>query len=468
MSSAPLDSSGQAREALATAVSNFGPRILSNPQMLENVFRDLLPDAPREVSILVTAAQAEVPSLLQDRIGQHMDPDTATRLTASVLGEQRALDGAACLWATTEFARALGYAVSDVPAAGPTGTQPDAGGSGWTAAAPSAAAPPGGFAPPWPGSPAGTGAPPGSGAPAGTGTPPWAGAQAGTGTGAPPWAGAQAGAGTGTSPPGPAMPQGAGIGEDDRTRTQGTGGFAAGGVAAGGFAAGGAGGVSPPHSPPPRGGRNRLVAAVVAAVLVVGAVVGFLVTRGPAKSTVQTTTTTTPSNPTTTLPRITTTTTPNTTTPPSLTSLTQLVPGDDQDPTTCSPFQLVNTQAQQAQVVSSLRCEDTDVNAFVFAIQFQTLLDYEEELTTFNATANYDLATASPACPPESGTQGGTSYSFSSFPARSGQFLECFSDNQGFTYVWTLPSENAFLWTTTTQPSDVENWWSQGSADPSF
>ena len=47
MEATGLDTSGEARDALRYAVENFGPRVLSNPQMLSNVFQDLLPDRKR-------------------------------------------------------------------------------------------------------------------------------------------------------------------------------------------------------------------------------------------------------------------------------------------------------------------------------------------------------------------------------------------------------------------------------------
>ena len=53
-----LDVQGEAREALGTAVASYGQRVLSDPHTLGNLVADLLPDLPRERSLLVTAAEA--------------------------------------------------------------------------------------------------------------------------------------------------------------------------------------------------------------------------------------------------------------------------------------------------------------------------------------------------------------------------------------------------------------------------
>jgi hypothetical protein len=127
--------------ALREAVAQRGPEVLSNPQVLANLLSDLLPDAPREASLLLQAAEVDVRGALIGNTGANMDPDTAVRLAASSLEQQRALAPGACVWATTVMARALGYPVTDpgvlqtgaaptVPAPG----QPDA----WGATAPAA------------------------------------------------------------------------------------------------------------------------------------------------------------------------------------------------------------------------------------------------------------------------------------------------------------------------------------------
>ena len=110
----PLDEQGEAREALNSAVTNYGPRILQNPQILGNVVTDLLPDLPREQNLLIAAAEADVAADLSQHIrNQNLEPGTAVQLAAHALAGRKSIDPAASMWVTTEYAKALGY---DVPA----------------------------------------------------------------------------------------------------------------------------------------------------------------------------------------------------------------------------------------------------------------------------------------------------------------------------------------------------------------
>ena len=460
MSTVHLDPGGQAREALASAVANFGPQILSNPQMLENVFRDLLPDSPREVSILVTAAQADVATLLQDRVGQHMDPDTAVRLTASVLGERRALDATACQWATAEFARALGYTITEAAAMTPTDRLADdvSDVRGWgqeSMAAPAEGAVLAGGA--------AAGAAPADAQPAS----------------APPAGGATPAAGA--TPPGTGAGF-AGAGEDDRTRTQGVGQPHEGGLFTPAAAAGGAAGAAAAGGgagKPPVDRRRLLLGAGAVVVVVVVVVVVLLVGNKPKHSsdvtttTRPTTTTHTTSPPTTSTQNNTTTTTPGPA--GNLTALTQLVPGDDQDPSTCKHYTVTDQEAPL--INNSIQCADPDLSTNIFAFQFKTFADYEGALENVNSDENFDPQTVAQECPAGSASQGIESYSFQDFPAREGQVVECFIETSGsldgdLTYLWTLPSQNTYMFTT--EPGGraeypaIEQWWAEQSADPQF
>ena len=117
-----LDAQGEAREALGTAVTSYGQRVLSDPHTLGNLVADLLPDLPRERSLLVTAAEAGIAAEMRQHVeGQHIDPDTAVQLVASALSDRRALDPAAGLWVASEYAQALGYQVRAYPSAVPSG-----------------------------------------------------------------------------------------------------------------------------------------------------------------------------------------------------------------------------------------------------------------------------------------------------------------------------------------------------------
>ena len=128
MSGDAYDVQGEVRDALNTAVEGYGKRVLSDARVLGNLVGDLLPDLPRERSLLVTVAEAGVAAELTQHVeGQHMDADTAVALTARSLAENRALEPAASMWVATEYAKALGYQVrSQLPpsVAEPTDTPP--------------------------------------------------------------------------------------------------------------------------------------------------------------------------------------------------------------------------------------------------------------------------------------------------------------------------------------------------------
>ena len=112
MSQPPLDAQGEAHEALGTAVASYGQRVLSDPQILGNLVTDLLPDLPRERSLLVAGAEAGIAAEMMQHIQeQHIDPDTAVQLAARGLSERRAIDPAASMWVASEYAQALGYPV---------------------------------------------------------------------------------------------------------------------------------------------------------------------------------------------------------------------------------------------------------------------------------------------------------------------------------------------------------------------
>jgi hypothetical protein len=109
-SQSPLDERSEAHNALNSAVANYGPRVLQNPQMLGNVVTDLLPDSPRERNLLVAAAEAGVAAELNQHVQeQHVDAGTAVQLVAHGLAERKSIDTAASMWVTAEYARALGY-----------------------------------------------------------------------------------------------------------------------------------------------------------------------------------------------------------------------------------------------------------------------------------------------------------------------------------------------------------------------
>ena len=149
-----LDTQGEAHEALGTAVASYGQRVLSDPHTLGNLVADLLPDLPRERSLLVTGAEAGIAGAMRQHVEeQHIDPDTAVQLVATALSERRAIDPAAGLWVATEYARALGYQVRPSTAAAPPGPAPQRPpGQFWPPALPPQSWPPAGQppGPSWP------------------------------------------------------------------------------------------------------------------------------------------------------------------------------------------------------------------------------------------------------------------------------------------------------------------------------
>jgi hypothetical protein len=100
----------EAQKALRAIVSDpvYGVSALSSAQIMANLLKDLLPDAPREVSILVAAAEAGVASSLRDRVSQGMDVGTASAVVAGSFAASTPFRPEACNWAVSEIAGALG------------------------------------------------------------------------------------------------------------------------------------------------------------------------------------------------------------------------------------------------------------------------------------------------------------------------------------------------------------------------
>jgi len=128
MTSQPWDSSGNARRALQGIVRDpqFGPAALSQPAVMTNLLKDLLPDEPREAGLIVAAAQADLAGTLRGYAAQGVDPGTAVRLTAGSFVSNTSHTPQACTWIVTELAAALGMDTADktvVPSADATAAQ---------------------------------------------------------------------------------------------------------------------------------------------------------------------------------------------------------------------------------------------------------------------------------------------------------------------------------------------------------
>jgi hypothetical protein len=109
VTSVPWDAQGEAHAALRAIVADprYGPPALSNAQTMTNLLKDMLPDAPRESSVLVAASEAGVAGMLQGNVSQGMDVATASRLAAGTFENQTALTPDACNWAVGILASAL-------------------------------------------------------------------------------------------------------------------------------------------------------------------------------------------------------------------------------------------------------------------------------------------------------------------------------------------------------------------------
>jgi hypothetical protein len=420
MNEQQLDAQGEAHEALGAVVNDYGRQVLSDPRMLGNLVTDLLPDLPRERSLLVTAAESGVAGELTRHVQeQRLDPDTAVQLVARSLTDRRSIDPAASTWVATEYAQALGYRAPS--AARPTSipTAVAAAAPVMTAVAPDAnpqTAP----SQPYPPAPAG----PAGGYPAGP---------------------------AGGYPAGPA----------------------------GGYPAG-----IPPQGPPswpahPPARKRRNLAPILAAggtALVVGIyfAVAAVVGIAPfAKHTPKPG----PTHPTT-APPTTHRTTP-TTTPaspvlaPGVAPLTALLPADVDDPATqCHAAPAAGWT--NPGLVQALQCSDPGLpGGDVYAYQLNSFANYQTAWANFNSWWPFDASTAGSSCPPSSsGGQGTTTWNSKNnfYPPHQGQVLECqtvgTSGSNEPSYAWTFPTEDAFVIVQAapgTTFSALDSWWTNNA-----
>ena len=88
----------EVRDALQTIVSDpqLGIAALSNAQMMSNLPKDLLPDAPRETRVLVTASEAGLANPLLDHMSQGIEAATAASPAASGLAARTPFTPEAC------------------------------------------------------------------------------------------------------------------------------------------------------------------------------------------------------------------------------------------------------------------------------------------------------------------------------------------------------------------------------------
>jgi hypothetical protein len=102
-----IDPDGDARRAMQEAVLAHGPEALSDATIMEDLCRTQLTALPGECILVVSAARANVPALLRDKIPE-LGTYGAIQSVATTLAGAHDLDNAASLWVVREFARALG------------------------------------------------------------------------------------------------------------------------------------------------------------------------------------------------------------------------------------------------------------------------------------------------------------------------------------------------------------------------
>jgi hypothetical protein len=491
MSDTSWEHASEARAALNAIVTDpeHGATALSNPQTMSNLLKDYLPDAPREKSILVAAAEAGLADTLREHIAQGMDPNTAIRLTASSFSSSTPFTPEACNWVTDELALAMGITQPPRPGSGGMGGNPPG-----FPPLPGEAMPTQMANPPGPGfgqqpgqgfgQPAqGFGQPAqGFGQPNPQEQPTAQGYQPGYGPGQPASAGPSApgqgyqGPGFPTSPQSPAGPgyptaptpvQGFGApqqypGQQGFGQQPGQVGTPGGWPPAGGGGYGGPGGFGPP--PKQGGSRRGLFIGGGAAVLVIIVIVAAIaLSKGPKPNPNPTPTNHVPTS------QVTTPTTTQATTPaPSggVEPLTTIMNPTGQTPVGRNCVKAVLFGLNASTLSSRIFCPNTTVkNIQVWGYQFLSASDYQAGLKHINGYTGFK--STSTICPPSAGSDAGLATWHANhnpkYAAHPGQILECFADGQNPVLIWTMPTMNVFFIaedrTKSTTIPTVYNWW---------
>ena len=441
-----LDAQREAHEALGTAVASYGQRVLTDPHTLGNLVADLLPDLPRERSLLVTGAEVGIAAEMRQHVeGQHLDPDTAVQLVASALSERRAIDPAAGLWVASEYAQALGYQVRPYTAAvSPGPPQQVSPAAPVTSAMPSAAETAGIQVPSqqsWP--PAGQTPqrPPGQfwqpSLPQQPWTPAGPASQSWPPAGAPPQSWPPAGPPPGQSWP-PPQPHYGGPKSSWSGRKRGL--VAGGAVVAllGGYLVAATFGHTFPFT------KSRPIAA-------------SSLVHSPRL-------TPKPTRPATPAPK-------GPTLAAGVAPLTQLLPGDIGDPATQCQTDPPPYSWDMPGRVAALACSDPGLaKGKLYAYQMDSQADYEATWQSYSKVAGFTGASPGTDCPPAKGGVGTFPTDSKMFPHRTGQVVWCVMVDVGNgpqpTYTWTLPSEDAFFVAAGAPKSSfaaLDKWWRNNS-----
>ena len=434
----PLDERGEAHEALNSAVASYGPRILENPQMLGNVVTDLLPDLPREQTLLIAAAEAGVATGLSQHVrNQNLDPGTAVQLVARMLADKKAIDPAASMWVTTEYAKALGYAV-------PVSVAPS--GLGHSLTQPPVSVPPQRLGPTLTQAPV-------SAPPSGPVSAPLFGRPS-----APPYGGDPSAPPYGAGPSAP--PYGAGPSAPP----------------SGGGWYGATGGPTTTSGPPmrPDGGRRRNRAIMVTAAAVAGVLVVYVIAAAaahlfpfaahPTKKPTPHVAVSHPVSPRPTPPL-------KPTLAAGVTPLTQLLPGDLGGTATQCVNQKPPYNWKMPGLVKALACSDPNLpGGAIYAYQADSSAHFLTAWQNFDLWWGFDPTTAQNTCPPTGSNGEGTSpFNNNYFPSTDNQVVQCeWVGQKGDkpAYAWAYPTQDAFFLAVGASGSsfaDLDNWWTHDS-----
>lgn len=506
MSDMSWEHASEARAALNAIVSDpeHGVAALSNAQTMSNLLKDYLPDAPREKSILVAAAEAGLADTLREHVSQGMDPNTAIRLTASSFSSSTPFTSDACNWVTDEIAVALGISQPrspgndpfggggqlggqppGYPSAGNQGTQMAGGTPGYPSGQPSNLGGAG-----YPQSPAqGFGQGGAQEQPTAQGYRPGYGPQGGAvagGLGAAPTQaggfGGQTGQPAGGYPGQPTYPQPGGF------VAQPGPGFPAQPVQPVQPGQPGFGGAQPPAyggqpgqpgspggwTPGPYGGgygqqgsgggskKGLFIGGGIAVAVVIVLILVFTLGGGKKHHNADHSRTPVPTH-TSQPPTPTPTPSPPSTGPEALTTIMN-PPGLKPVGTDCTTALLFGLN--KSSLKSRIFCAHTTASHIdVWGYQFFTKAGYVAGVAHINTYTGFSKSTST--CPPASDTEDGeTGWHANSNPrykARPGQNIECFLDNSKPVLIWTMPTQNVFFIAqyhvgggTITQ---IVNWW---------
>jgi hypothetical protein len=491
MSDMSWEHASEARAALNAIVSDpeHGVAALSNAQTMSNLLKDYLPDAPREKSILVAAAEAGLADTLREHVSQGMDPSTAIRLTASSFSSSTPFTPDACNWVTDEIAVALGISQPrspgnppfggagqfgsqppGYPSAGNEGTQMAGGTPGYPSGQPSNLGGGGYPQSPPPGFGAGSGGP--QEQPTAQGYRPGYGPQGGGFAGGVGGVGAAPTQAGGFGQPGqPGPPSGGYPGQPAYPQPGGFGGQPA---QPGAFGQPGYGGAQPPAfggqpgqpgspggwTPGPYGGatgggyggqqgsgggskRGLFIGGGIAVVVVIVLILVFALQGGKKHNNADHSHTPTPTHSSSPTP------TPTPTPPPSgPEALTTIMNPAGLKPvgTECTTALLFGLN--KASIKSRIFCAKTTATHIdVWGYQFFTKAGYTAGVAHINSFTGFSKSAST--CPPPSDSEDGeTGWHANSNPryvARPGQNIECFLDNGKPVLIWTMPTQNVFF-----------------------